>query len=93
LLKTRLLVRGVATLMDDDPGRLLPREASMAKLSATELSKRCALEGMQAMGANGYANEYRMERYLRAALASTLFGGTSEIQRNIIAQTLELGPG
>jgi len=32
-----------------------------------------------------------MERYLRAALGSTFFGGTSEIQRNIIAQTLGLG--
>ncbi|KAA8880582.1 acyl-CoA dehydrogenase family protein [Nocardia colli] len=90
LTKTRLLVHGVAAMMDDDPARSLPREASMAKLSATELAKRCALEGMQAMGANGYANEYGMERYLRAALGSTFFGGTSEIQRNIIAQTFGL---
>lgn len=91
LSKTRLLVRAVAGAMDADPERLLPQEASMAKLSATELAKRCALEGMQAMGANGYATEYRMERYLRTALGSTFFGGTSEIQRNIIAQTLGMG--
>lgn len=90
LERTRLLVRAVAAAMDENPGRLLPREASMAKLSATELAKRCALEGMQAMGANGYATEYRMERYLRVALGSTSFGGTSEIQRNIIAGTLGL---
>ncbi len=90
LLKTRLLVRWVAGLIDEDPERLLPREASMAKLSATELAKRCALEGLQAMGANGYDTQYGMVRHLQAALGATLYGGTSEIQRNIIAKTLGL---
>jgi alkylation response protein AidB-like acyl-CoA dehydrogenase len=90
LLKTRLLVRWVAELIDEDPKRLLPREASMAKLAATELAKRCALEGMQAMGANGYDTEYGMARHLQAALGATVYGGTSEIQRNIIAKTLGL---
>ncbi len=53
----------------------------MVKLSATELAKRCALEGMQIMGGYGYATEYPMERYLRAAVVTTIFGGTSEIQK------------
>jgi len=90
LAQARLLVRWVARLTDDDPDRMLPQEASMVKLATTELAKRCALEGMQIMGGYGYASEYPMERYLRAAVVTTIFGGTSEIQRNIIAKTLGL---
>ena len=60
----------------------------MAKLAATELAKRCALEGVQIMGGYGYATEYPMERHLRAAVVTTIYGGTSEIQKNIIAKTL-----
>ena len=90
IAQVRLLVRWVASLTDEDPSRMLPREASMAKLAATELAKRCALEGMQIMGGYGYATEYPMERYLRSAVVTTVFGGTSEIQKNIIAKTLGL---
>ncbi|HEX2233727.1 MAG TPA: acyl-CoA dehydrogenase family protein [Thermoleophilaceae bacterium] len=90
LAQVRLLVRWVATMTDEDPKRMLPREASMAKLAATELAKRCALEGMQIMGGYGYATEYPMERHLRSAVVTTIYGGTSEIQRNIIAKTLGL---
>jgi alkylation response protein AidB-like acyl-CoA dehydrogenase len=90
LAQVRLLVRWVARLTDEDPQRMLPQEASMAKLAATELAKRCALEGMQIMGGYGYATEYPMERHLRAAVVGTIYGGTSEIQKNIIAKTLGL---
>jgi isovaleryl-CoA dehydrogenase len=90
LAQARLLVRFVARLTDEDPMRMLPQEASMAKLAATELAKRCALEGMQIMGGYGYAKEYPMERHLRSAVVTTIYGGTSEIQRNIIAKTLGL---
>src|SRR5215210_7878669 len=90
LAQARLLVRWVARLTDEDPGRMLPQEASMVKLATTELAKRCALEGMQIMGGYGYASEYPMERYLRAAVVTTVYGGTSEIQKNIIAKTLGL---
>lgn len=90
LVQARLLVRWVARLTDEDPQRMLPQEASMAKLAATELSKRCALEAVQMAGGYGYAKEYPMERYLRSAVVTTIYGGTSEIQRNIIAKTLGL---
>ena len=90
LTQARLLVRHVARLTDEDPSRMLPQEASMAKLAATELAKRAALEGVQIMGGYGYATEYPMERYLRAAVVTTIYGGTSEIQKNIIAKTLGL---
>ncbi len=87
---SRLLVYDVAARTDANPGQLLPREASMAKLKATETAKRMALEGMQMMGGYGYASEYDMERHVRTALAATIYGGTSEIQRDIIAKTLGL---
>ena len=86
----RLMTHWVATLTDEDPARMLPREASMVKLFVTEVAKRTALEGMQLMGGYGYSSEYDMERLVRQALVSTIYGGTSEIQRNIIAKTLGL---
>ncbi len=87
---TREFVYGVAFLVDANPGRMFPREASMAKLKATELAKRAALEGMQMMGGYGYATEYDMERHVRHTLVTTIYGGASEIQREIIARSLGL---
>ncbi len=86
----KLLVYGVAQKVDDNPGALFPREASMAKLKVTETGKKVALEGMQMMGGYGYATEYDMERHVRQNLVSTIYGGTSEIQREIIAKTYGL---
>jgi alkylation response protein AidB-like acyl-CoA dehydrogenase len=86
----RLLVYDVARKVDQDPGRMLPREASMAKLKVTETAKRVSLEGMQMMGGYGYASEYDMERHVRTTLVSTIYGGTSEIQREIVAKTYGL---
>lgn len=87
---TRLLVYDTAAKVDANPGALFPREASMAKLKATETAKRATLEGMQMMGGYGYAVEYDMERQVRTAVVTTIYGGTSEIQRDIIAKTLGL---
>ncbi len=86
----RLLVYDVASKVDEDPTALFPREASMAKIKATETAKRVALEGMQMMGGNGYTTEFEMERHVRATLVSTVYGGTSEIQREIVAKTFGL---
>jgi isovaleryl-CoA dehydrogenase len=86
----RLMTYWVASKVDEDPDRMLPREASMVKLFVTELAKKATLEGMQMMGGYGYSSEYDMERLVRASLVSTIYGGTSEIQRNIIAKTLGL---
>jgi alkylation response protein AidB-like acyl-CoA dehydrogenase len=87
---TRLLIYDVAAKVDEDPARMLPREASMAKLKATEVARKMALEGMQMMGGYGYATEYDMVGHVRVALVSTIYGGTSEIQREIIAKTYGL---
>jgi alkylation response protein AidB-like acyl-CoA dehydrogenase len=86
----RLLVYDVAYRSDAEPSVTLPREASMAKLKATEAAKHATLEGVQMMGGAGYAVEYGMEHQARAALVTTIYGGTSEIQREIIARTLGL---
>ena len=86
----RLMTWWVAALNDEDPDRMLPKEASMVKLFVTETAQRVALEGMQMMGGYGYSSEYDMERLVRATLVSTIYGGTSEIQRGIIAKTLGL---
>ncbi|RMI28822.1 acyl-CoA dehydrogenase family protein [Nocardia stercoris] len=66
------------------------RETSMAKLYGSEALKQCALDGMQILG--GYANlpEADMERYLRESVQSTIGGGTSQIQRTIIAKSMRL---
>ena len=62
----------------------------MVKLKATELAKHAALEGIQMMGGMGYAREGGMEAQFRAAVVGTIAGGSSEIQRDIIAKTLGL---
>ncbi|TCJ97396.1 acyl-CoA dehydrogenase family protein [Nocardia alba] len=87
---TKLLVYSVAAAVDANPTKTFAREASMAKLKATETSKQVALAGMQMMGGYGYAREFDMEKHVRGALVSTIFGGTSEIQRDIIGKTFGL---
>ena len=86
----RLLVYDVARKTEEHPDRVLPREASMVKLKVTEVAKQVALEGMQVMGGYGYAVEYGMERHVRNTLAGTIYGGASEVQRDIIGKTLGL---
>ncbi|HTK62907.1 MAG TPA: acyl-CoA dehydrogenase family protein [Pseudonocardia sp.] len=88
LLAARLLVRHVAELLDE--GDQAPAEASMAKLFATETAKEAALQGMQFMGGMGYSMESEMQSYVRDSLVLTIFGGTSQIQKNIIAGQLGL---
>lgn len=66
----------------------LARESAMAKMRCTEIAKNTALEAMQMMGGYGYAREYGMEAQVRRALAPPIYGGTNEIQREIIAKSL-----
>ena len=87
---TRQLVYAVARKVDANPDELFPREASMAKLKATEVSKRTTIDCMQMMGGYGYATEYGMERLVRGSVVSTVYGGTNEIQRDIIGKTYGL---
>jgi alkylation response protein AidB-like acyl-CoA dehydrogenase len=69
-------------------GRSAIMEAAMAKLHISECWVRSCEDAMQIFGGYGYMTEYQIERELRDALASRLYSGTSEIQRNIIASML-----
>ena len=86
----QLLLHSVAAAIDREPDRIFAREASMVKLKSTELAKHVSLEGMQMLGGYGYATDYGMESMLRSTVVSTVYGGTSEIQRDIIGKTYGL---
>ncbi len=64
------------------------KEAAMAKLYASEMANRVASLGVQIHGAYGYSKEYTIERLFREARVFSIYEGTSEIQRIIIAKTL-----
>lgn len=83
----RLLVLRAAWLKDT--GKPYTKEASMAKLFASELSVRAALEAIQIYGGYGYTKEYHVERFLRDSKLMTIGEGTSEVQRLIIARELK----
>lgn len=87
-----LLTYDVAAKVDASPDDVLAhmRQASFAKLKVTETAKQVTLEGMQMLGGYGYTREYDMEGLVRASLVSTIYGGTSEIQRDIIAKSYGL---
>jgi len=83
----RLLVHRAAHLRDLG-GVSFTREASMAKLFASEMVNRVAYQAVQIHGACGYSREYPVERYYRDARVTTIYEGTSEIQRLVIARKL-----
>ena len=84
----RLLVYRAA----DMATRGLPcsREVSMAKLFASETLQTVTRNGMQILGGHSMLPESDMERYFREGMQSTIGGGTSQIQRTIIAKSLRL---
>lgn len=84
----RMLVHRVGWLKDQ--GRSAVLEAAMAKLFVSEAHTRAGLDALQLFGGNGYMRGYPVERELRDALAGTLYSGTSEMQRRIIAACLGL---
>jgi hypothetical protein len=65
-------------------------EAAIAKLFISEAWVRSCRDAMQIHGGYGYSTEYEFERDMRDSLAGTVYSGTSEIQRNIIARCLGL---
>jgi len=82
----RALTYQVAQQIDD--GHPAEKEASMAKLFATEMAERVTSAGLQIHGGNGYTTERAVERYWRDARLTTIFEGTSEIQRKIVSDQL-----
>ncbi len=69
-----------------DTGKPNTTETSIAKYYATESSVRCANRAIQVHGGSGYVDDYPVERYLRDARVTTLYEGTSQIQKLIIGR-------
>ena len=89
----RLMIWRAAVLKDQEmrgegDGRRVSRECSMAKLYASECANFCADRALQIHGGYGYSKEYEVERLYRDARITTLYEGTSEIQRLVIAKSL-----
>ena len=85
----KLLLYKAATQLDTS--RMASFDASIAKLFTSEAFVQSAMDAMQILGGVGYlTGKFSVERDLRDALGSTLYSGTSEVQRNIIAAWLGL---
>lgn len=82
----RLMIMKSATLKD--AGKPFGNEAAMAKLFASRIAVKSALEAIQIHGGYGYIKEYHVERYLRDAKITEIYEGTSEIQRVVISRAL-----
>jgi butyryl-CoA dehydrogenase len=82
----RLMIYRAAWLAQQ--GRSVTQAAAMAKLFASEAANRIAYKAVQIFGGYGYTKEFPVERYYRDARITTLYEGTSEIQRLVIARGL-----
>jgi alkylation response protein AidB-like acyl-CoA dehydrogenase len=82
----RLLTHRAAWLKDR--GYRVTREASMAKLFASEAATATTDAAVQVFGGYGYSREYPVERYFRDARVTEIYEGTSEIQRVVIGRQL-----
>jgi len=80
----RMLVLRAGLLKDE--GQPSTVETSIAKLYATESAVECANAAIQVHGGSGYVDDYPVERYLRDARVTTLYEGTSQIQKLIIGR-------
>ncbi|MFC1822009.1 acyl-CoA dehydrogenase [Thermodesulfobacteriota bacterium] len=79
----RLMTFNVAAMKDR--GENFSATASMAKLFASEVANKVAYQALQIHGGYGYMKEYPVERFYRDARVLTIYEGTSEIQRKVIA--------
>ena len=82
----RLLLMNAA--FRKEQGKSFSKEASMAKMYATEAANRACYQALQILGGYGYTTDFPVERYYRDARITTIYEGTSEIQRLIIAREI-----
>ncbi|MCF8608538.1 acyl-CoA dehydrogenase, partial [Gordonia sp. HY442] len=75
-----------------DAGVPYSRQASVAKLIATDVAMRVTTDAVQVFGGNGYTRDFRVERYMREAKITQIFEGTNQIQRLVIARSLRARP-
>jgi alkylation response protein AidB-like acyl-CoA dehydrogenase len=74
-----------------DRGLPFHRQASIAKLVATDMAMRVTTDAVQVLGGAGYTRDFPVERYLREAKVPQIFEGTNQIQRMVIARELNRG--
>ena len=86
LAGARLLLLQAAYLKDQK--KFFAKNASMAKVYATEAANRACHDAMQIVGDYGYTEGCPVERYYRDARVTAIYEGTSEIQRLIISREL-----
>lgn len=86
----RLLTLRAASRRDEDHDRAGP-EAAMAKLYASEMCNRVAYKAVQIHGGYGYSRDYAVERFYRDARVTSLYEGTSEVQRIVISRAVLAG--
>jgi butyryl-CoA dehydrogenase len=82
----RLLLMNAA--FRKETGKSFAKEASMAKLFATETANKTCYTAMQMLGGYGYTQDFPIERYTRDARITSIYEGTSEIQRLIISREI-----
>lgn len=76
-----------------DAGRPFGREASVAKLVATDNAMKVTTDAVQVLGGYGYTRDFPVERYMREAKVMQIFEGTNQIQRMVISRDLDKNPG
>jgi alkylation response protein AidB-like acyl-CoA dehydrogenase len=76
-----------------DAGRPFGREASIAKLVATDNAMKVTTDAVQVLGGYGYTRDFPVERYMREAKVMQIFEGTNQIQRMVISRDLDKNPG
>ncbi len=72
-----------------DAGQPFGREASIAKLVATDNAMRVTTDAVQVLGGYGYTRDFPVERYMREAKVMQIFEGTNQIQRMVVARSLD----
>jgi alkylation response protein AidB-like acyl-CoA dehydrogenase len=82
-----LLYKACAMADRDDPQ--LAKYSSMAKLVCSDNAMRVTVEAIQVLGGYGYVKEYPVERYMRDAKITQIYEGTNEVQRLVIARTMQ----
>ena len=82
----RLLLMNAA--FRKESGKSFAKEASMAKMYATEAANRACYKALQMLGGYGYTRDFPVERYARDARITSIYEGTNEIQRVIISREI-----
>ncbi len=80
-----------AAVLSEKPGIRFSKDSSMAKVFATEAANSIAARAVQIFGGYGYSREYAVERLYRDARVTTIYEGTSEIQRMVISKNILAG--